>query len=181
MKQNKNPRKLHVGKNKIDKDNYQRFLNSDFKLDQTEKDLSTTSSDTSTIDTKPPIEKPKKRPRTTSKKIKSFFEENIIGIVVTIIIGLFSWLFINDYNFNADLKVSENNISSIEKLVFDYKNNGTISKDEYVDIEKEIQNIKLSYAKLEDMNKLEKNYEVLKTSVEKDIEYLQQKVNTIKE
>jgi hypothetical protein len=185
MKKNKDPRKLHVGKNKIDKDNYQRFLNSDFKLDQTEKDLSTTSSDTSTIDSKNSIEKPKKRPKTFKQKMAKNFEDNwllwILGIFSTIIIGLFGWLFNNDYNFNADLKVAENNISHIETQISDYKNNGTISKDEYIDIEKEIQNIKSSYAKLENMNELEKNYEVFKTSIEKDIEYLQKRVNAIKE
>jgi len=179
MKKNKDPRKLHVGKNKIDKNNYQRFLNSDFKLDQTEKDLSTTSSDTSTIDSKNSIEKPKKRPKTTSKKIKLFLEENTIGIVATIIIALFGWLFINDFNFNADLKVAENNITNIEKLVSDYKNNGVISQNEYMDLEKEIENIKLSYAKLENMNKIETDYKVLKTSIEKDIEYLKNRVSAI--
>lgn len=179
MTKNNNPRKLHVGKSKIDKDNYQRFLNSDFKLDQTEKDLSTTSSDTSTIDSKAAIEKPKKRPVSFGKKISKNFENNWLFWVLGIMVAVIGWLFINDYNFNADLKVAENNISNIEKMVSDYRNNGTISKEEYVDIEKEIQNIKLSYAKLEDMNSLEKNYEVLKTSIEKDIEHLQERVSAI--
>jgi len=170
---------MHVGKNRIDKDNYQRFLNSDFKLDQTEKDISTTSSDTSTIEDKEPIKKVKKRPKSTSKKVKLFFDENIIGIVVTIIIALFGWLFINDYNFNADLKVAENNITNIEKQVSDYNNNGIISKSEYINLEKEIENIKLSYAKLESMNKIKTDYKVLKTSIEKDIEYLKSRVNAM--
>ncbi len=183
MKKN-NPRKLHAGKNRIDKDNYQRILNSDFKLDQTEKDISTDSSDTSTIENENPIKNKKyrkKRPKSAYKNIKKFIEKNIFKMVISIVIALFSWLLINTYNFNASLKVAETNISNIEKQVLNYKNNGIISNDEYKDIEKEISNIKLSYAKLENINKMETNYEVLKTSIEKDIEYLKTRMDKIEE
>ena len=178
MKKN-NPRKIHVSKNRIDKDNYQRFLNSDFKLDQTEKDTSTTSSDTSTVKDKNPIKKNKKRPKTLKQKIAKNLETNWLLWILGIIVAVIGWLALNDYNFNADLKVAENNITNIEKQVSDYKNNGIISKSEYINLEKEIENIKLSYAQLESMNKIETDYKVLKISIEKDIEYLKSRINAI--
>jgi hypothetical protein len=180
MKKN-NPRKVYVGKNKIDKDNYQRLLNSDFKLDQTEKDTSTLPSDTSTVENKNPIKKLRKRPKTFKQKIAKNLETNWLLWILGIIVAVIGWLALNDYNFNAGLKVAENNIVNIEKQVFDYKNNGIISKSEYIDLEKEIENIKLSYAKLESMNKIEKDYEVLKISVEKDIEYLKSRISAMEE
>ena len=173
MKKKNNPRKMHVGKSSVDKENYQQFLKSDFKLDQTEKDSSTLMSDSSAIeDSERPIKKPKKRPKTWKQKVAKNLEINWLPLALGVIISIIGWLFINDYNFNADLRVAENNITTIEKQLLEYKRSGIISNNDYINFSKELEKIKNTYAKLDKVNNLEKNYAILKISIEKDIEYL---------
>lgn len=178
MKMKNNPRKIHAGKSRIDKNSYQQSLRSNFKLDQTVRDSSILTSDSSAIeDNEKRIKKTKKRPKTFKQKVVKNFGANRLLWISVIIAPVAGWLLVNVYNFNADLRVAENNIINIEKQISEYKQNGIISNNDYISFSKELEQIKNTYAKLNKVNALEKNYEVFKISVEKDIEYLKDKLD----
>lgn len=176
----KNPRNIHAGKNRLEKDDYQKFLKSPLEPDyQTEKAFSTKGTDSSTIEEEIPDTKFPSRPKTIKKSALNFIEDYGLKIVIVTVISLFGWLFLNDYNFNADIRVAENDIENIEDKIAEYKDSGIISKNDFHNFSLELEGIKNSYAKLDKLNDLEKNYKVLKTSVEKDIEYLREKISTL--
>ena len=179
MNKKTNPRKISAGRSQKEVEEYQRFLKSKKDLNETEEKISTLASDASTIKEKKKKRRPKKkkiRPKKLKQKIILHFKKNwigyFIGTLITIILSLAGWLFLNAYNFNAELGIVETKIENIEKTIDDYKKSGIISKNEYTDISNELEKIKNTYSKLEQVNKLEKDLAVFQISIEKDLEYL---------
>lgn len=184
MTKKKNPRKAHVAKNKFEREYYQNSLDDSFELDKTVPDDSTTSSNSTTAHEKDEkgIPKKKKRPVSLSKRVKKIFkQQGGIIFIATLIISIIGWLFINDYNFNADLKVSQNQIHNVEKQISNFQQIGLISDKDYSALNQKVENIKNNYVKLSEFSRLDKDYEVLKISIEKDIERITTELKNIKE
>ncbi len=174
MSKKNNPRKRTRQKDRIDRKNYAGSLGL-HPVDGTEKEASTLSSDSSTFKQRERPKKTKKRPKkrkSASKKTSDHIKKNWVNYLISGLWVIACFLFLNDYNFNADLKVAENKILNIEKRITEYKESGIISKEEYQNFENEIEKIKNTYSKLDKVNKLEKDLEILKISTEKDLENL---------
>ena len=164
-------RSKHVWKQKGEKSRYGNILNS-FYSELTVKDENTELTSTSTIKNKEQKQsksKIKRRPKSSKTQLKVFVNEYIkpiIWFIAFLVVSLFVWLFINDYNFNSKINVADNNINNLKQNINEIKTNKQLS--DKVDNNSSI------------LSEIKEDIIYIKTSFWKDIEYIKEKLNSSK-
>lgn len=157
MKQKKINRLSHVGKTPYEKEAYGKFLSSKFVLDKTEDDpIDLNKTDYSSFEDKE-IEKSKFQKKSTRLKVGDFLSDNwVVTIIGGFIVAFICYLIFGFINISINQGVQTEKINSIEKNI------ETINK-QYNDNQKS-------------WNSFDKNLEIFKTEISKEIEFIKDKL-----
>jgi len=145
-------RNSHVGKNIKEKEAYRRFLASKFELDKTESDpINTDKTNESSYDEDEPPQILKIQKKSTKLVIGDFINNHW---VVAIVSGIIVITIIGLFSFFIDIKTSQavycEKINNLEKVNDDNKKGISVLKE---------------------------NFDIFKTEVTKDLEYIKKKFN----
>jgi hypothetical protein len=154
MKTNKVVRTEHIGKNFQEKEAYRLFLASKFEIDKTETEpVNINKTNESSYDEDEPQKISRNQKKSFKLAIKDFLHNNWVSSIIIGLLILFVGIFINAV---TTIKVNEEKISNVQKDVEDIK--------------------KVTNDKQHGLSALEKNFEVFKTEVSKDLEYIKKKI-----
>lgn len=157
MKINRRNNGSHTGKSGQEKEAYRQFITSKFELDKTENSpVDTNKTDESSFDEEDISNIPKTQRKSKWLKFKDFINNNWVvsiggGIIVAIIIGLFTFLI----KIEVSQKVHDEKFSNIEKNIDDIKKSDSDN--------------------LGGLTLLKQSFEIFKAETKKDLEFIKQK------
>lgn len=158
MKINRRNNGSHTGKSGQEKEAYRQFITSKFELDKTENaPVDTNKTDESSFDEEDILNIPKTQRKSRWLKSKDFINNNWVvsiggGIIVTIIIGLFTFLI----KIEVSQKVHDVKFENIEKDIEEMKKNDNNN--------------------LGESTSLKQNFEIFKAETIKDLEFIKKKI-----
>lgn len=124
------------------------------------------NTDESTVDEKDVDNKLEIRKKSTKFKIWDFIREHIVGEVI---VGVILFLLATFFAFTNTQSIQGEKISNIESTINEIKQNNSSANGSNDETTKGIQSI---------LNQLKEDFISFKTGVDKDIEYLKEKVNS---
>lgn len=158
MKTKKINRAGHAGKSLQEKEAYRQFLSSKFELDKTESDpVDTDKTNESSYNEDETPEIAKSQKKSFQLVVKDFINNNwfitiVGGLIVAVVIGLATFLI----KVEVSQEVHGEKISNIEKDVEAIKKNNDNNKN--------------------GLSAIQQNFEVFKTEISKDLEFIKKKI-----